>query len=279
MSPRYEPWRGGRYDVRPNLHAFGRDFGNGDLDRRVFQLAGGAAKRRNESLRYGLDRFALDATVSFGEAALAAGLGVQGSDPAAKAASPGEGDALQRLASRVPEDLAVVRLDRATGRDWVAALEVAHPAGWNPREKIGQSFDAIHGPVAGAAALRARSSQYVRAMCAATGGLVRFGWGLQFDADLDKMPSRPQSAFDPAAPRVLARVERQTMHGLCGGSAALFTIRTYLYDVADLADDSRRDLASAVASMSPAARAYKGLPADVGELAAFIARSRGRSRP
>ena len=270
--PLYEPWRGGRYDVRPNLHALGRDFGNGTFDRQVFQGARAKRTAPSEHLRCELDDETLNAVVQFGEAALAAGSNVRTPDPATKAASPRENDGLCSLAARVPEDLAVVRLDRETGRDWIAALEVSHPAGWNPREKIGQSFDAIHAPVAGGEALRAKASHYVRAMCAATGGLVRFGWGLQFDADLDKTPGRPRRAFDPAAPRVLARVERQTMHGLCDGTAALFTIRTYLYDATDLAADSHRDLASAVASMSPAARAYKGLPADVGDLTAFIGR-------
>ena len=246
--------------MRPGLHAFGRDFGNGDLDRQVFQFAPDAPVllrgKPGESLRHNLDEPTLDAIRIFGEPA--------------SAGSPGVVDALTRLAKRVPEDLAVVRFDPASGRDWIAALEVSHPAGWDPRQKIGKSFDAIHRPVAGGDPLRARASHYVRVMCGATAGLVRFGWGLQFDVDLDKTPGRPQAAFDPAAPRVLARVERQTMWGLCDGTAALFTIRTYLYDVTSLAADSRHDLAAAVASMSPEARTYKGLPADVGKLVAFV---------
>ena len=283
--PLYEPWRGGRYDVRPNLHALGRDFGNGPFDHHVFQFAADApavlrAKRdattldpASASLRSNFDAPTRHAASELIRRHLPAFDASQPSPPPSRERGErgnGPGEDLHDLAARVPEDLAVVRLDRATGRDWVAALEVCHPAGWSPRDKIGQSFAALHAPVAGGEALRTKATHYVHAMCAATGGLVRFGWGLQFDADLDNTPGRPRADFDPAAPRVLARVERQTIHGLCGGTAALFTIRTYLYDVADLSADSRRDLAAAVASMSPAARLYKAMPRDTRSLRCYI---------
>ena len=301
--PLYEPWRGGRYDVRPGLHAFGRDFGAGALDRCVFQFAADApaliaarrAKAARErdavSLRHDLDdatrdaaaasmrhRIAVDLSllqlvaatqrVAVGTSSARVRLRPVGSQlPVAGAESA---DVLRALGDTVPEDFAVIRFDRETGRDWVAAMEVCLPAGWSPREKIGRPFDALHASVPGMEATRARAATYVRVMCDAADGLVRFGWGLQFDDDLDHTPGRSWPGFDAASPRVFARVERQTIWGLRGGAAALFTIRTYLYDVAAMTPDSRRDLAAAIESMSPESRAYKGLPADVGALAAFV---------
>jgi hypothetical protein len=103
-------------------------------------------------------------------------------------------------------------------------------------------------------------------MVEAAEGLVRFAWGITWDDELNHHPEPPPAPnrrprFDPEDPRAFLRVERQTVWGFPEVGAALFTIRTYLYDVAEIRRDPARrgDLAAAVASMSPASLAYKGL--------------------
>jgi len=180
-------------------------------------------------------------------------------------------DAIDALASQVQEDLAVVS-SAAAGRHWLSMAHVMLPNGWAPAEKIGGSFSAIHEPVAGMAAMNRRGEEFARLMVAAERGLVRFAWGVTFDDELDHHPSRPRTAFDPGRPRAFARVERQTIWGFPAVGAAVFTIRTYVYD----ADVFRRDpalraaLGSGLRSMSAASRAYKGLAAGFEDLAAWI---------
>ena len=101
-------------------------------------------------------------------------------------------------------------------------------------------------------------------MVNATYGLVRFAWGVTFDDRLEHHPALPRTPFDASSPRAFLRVERQTIWGFPARSAALFTIRTYLYDCDRLRRDAttRQPLISALQSMSPASRAYKGLAED-----------------
>jgi hypothetical protein len=90
---------------------------------------------------------------------------------------------------------------------------------------------------------------------------VRFAWGVTFDDRLNHHPDKPRTPFDLRDPKAFLRVERQTIWGFPARGAALFTIRTYLYDLNDLRRDpaTRDPLIAALLSMSPESRAYKGL--------------------
>ena len=57
-----------------------------------------------------------------------------------------------------------------------------------------------------------------------------------------------------------------------GRGASLFTIRTYLYDVADLRRDpaTRDPLVAALLSMTPESRAYKGLAGHFDQLVQWL---------
>jgi hypothetical protein len=169
-------------------------------------------------------------------------------------------DALDALACQVQEDLAIVSTSPARGH-WLSAVHVSYPNGWAPAEKIGRSFAQVHEPVAGMAEMNRRGGEFAAIMVRATGGLVRFAWGVSFDDGLNHHPQRPKTPFDSASPRAFVRVERQTIWGFPAVGAALFTIRTYVYDCQRFRDDPvlRDALVAALRSMSAESVAYKGL--------------------
>jgi hypothetical protein len=101
---------------------------------------------------------------------------------------------------------------------------------------------------------------------------VRFAWGVTFDDELNHHPNRPKTPFDPANPRAFLRVERQTIWGFPRVGAALFTIRTYLYDCNELRRDpaTRDPLVSALRTMPPASLKYKGIAPYADALIAWL---------
>jgi hypothetical protein len=68
------------------------------------------------------------------------------------------------------------------------------------------------------------------------------------------------------------RVERQTIWGLPAVGAAVFTIRTYLYDAERFRADPvlRAALGAALRSMTEESRRYKGLAESFEELVGWI---------
>ncbi len=310
--PLYVPFRHGRYDVAPGLAKFSKAAGGG-VDAQVFQIDRefGAFRRAKlasrgegvatyygtsgvgevvaqEVARFVLGRLAVEHPQWFGEERDGAGVrlrcgltgetlsfdarlrlvGVTGSN-----AVPPYVDALDALACQVQEDLAVV--NTSAGRHWLSAAHVCLPNGWAPAEKVGQSFAGMHEPVAGMAAMNRRGDEFAAVMVRAAAGLVRFAWGLTFDAELNHHPNRPPAAFDPADPRAFVRVERQTIWGLPHVGAAVFTIRTYVYNAQGFRRDAvlREALVAALRSMSAESRAYKGLAQRFDALVGWIASS------
>ena len=267
--PFYFPLRHGRYDVAPGLNRFGKDLGGGKFDRYLFQrdrtfrrFREAKLASRAEDLGKYVDTFdlaleTLDAVNRF----ILDRLRVEHPDSASNVDGAASAfDLFDHLACLVQEDLAIVSTGTGGGH-WLSAVHVCLPNGWAPSEKMGRPFDVIHAPVAGMAEMNRRGGEFVDIMIRATDGLVRFAWGVTFDDELNHHPDKPRARFDPANPRAFLRVERQTIWGFPARGASLFTIRTYLYDLADLRrDPSVRDpLIAALHSMSPESRAYKGL--------------------
>jgi hypothetical protein len=293
----YLPFAHGRYDVVPGLTRLGKDFGNGRADERVFQLDAEFAHYRAEKLRRRrelLSRYVAVAKANQAEREIvdevlrhmAVRLAVEypglfdvsdrlrckltretielTSGKVAESSSrvkPGYVSLLDAIACQVQEDLAVVRVDRVTGRDWIAAIHLCFPNHWAAEEKAGTSFAAAHAPVAGIEPIAARAGEYARMMVDTKHELVRFAWGVATDTRLAHHPADPTPGrrFDPAKPAAFVRVERQTITGFPALSAALFTIRTSFVDVTTLSADHRHALAASVRSMSPESLAYKGL--------------------
>jgi len=298
-APRfYLPFAHGRYDVAPGLSKFGRD-AEGDA-REVFELdrtfdsyraAKMAARAEGIESYYCISALADD--VAGAVARFVVGRLVLehpesfrmedcGEELRLKCAATGEvlrfdremrwvgggyRDALDALACQVQEDLAVVSV--AGGRHWLSAAHVCFPNGWAPGEKVGGSFAEVHGPVAGMGEMNRRGDEFARLMVGAEEGLVRFAWGVTFDDELNHHPGRTRAAFDPGRPRAFVRVERQTIWGLPAVGAALFTIRTYVYDVERVRGDAilRAALGAALRSMTEESRRYKGLEVGFGEWA------------
>jgi hypothetical protein len=292
--PFYFPLRHGRYDVAPGLNRFGKEFGGADADQRVFQLDqtfdtfrhAKLASRRDglskyvcaseldervaiEATRFIINRLALEhseffkwngnelrCTLTNQTLVFDSNSNLIDAEPQS---DPPYTTALDALACQVQEDLAIVSTDGP--RHWISYLHVCLPNGWAPSEKIGGSFGSIHAPVAGMSDMNRRGEEFVRIMIGATDGLVRFAWGVTFDDELNHHPDKPRTRFDPANPRAFLRVERQTIWGFPAVGAALFAIRTYLYDCDRLRRDAatREPLVAALASMPVDSRIYKGL--------------------
>lgn len=173
--------------------------------------------------------------------------------------------ALDFLALNTPEDLAVLARDPRGGRDWLAAAHVLSPGHWDPRDKLGRDFVAVHAPVAGSGPMNATAPRLLEAVVS-RGPFVRFAWGVAVSDRLDQHPAAPpdedrvgETRFDPE--RAFLRVERQTLTGFPAAHGALFTIRPYLYPLREAVATPGQAgaLAAALRSMTPPQVAYKGL--------------------
>jgi hypothetical protein len=81
-------------------------------------------------------------------------------------------------------------------------------------------------------------------------------WSVLFEPTLDTHPSRPRAKFDPEAPDVWVKVERQVTVPLPEVNASLFVLRQHLVGGHQL---DRQALAAAIESMTAEQRTYKGL--------------------
>jgi hypothetical protein len=174
------------------------------------------------------------------------------------------------------EDFAV--LDGATGTlPWLC---VCVPSHWAPEDKIGQDFATLHAPVADNAALQAASRQLVQLV---TGGerWERGVWTISPSGRYDQHPRRHARTPWPATDDVDAfaagcflRAERQTFLPVGQGTRqAVFTIRVMLEPLAQAVRTAQdaRVLHDAIATMSAAVLAYKGLTAARSRLLAWLA--------
>ncbi|WP_231557281.1 heme-dependent oxidative N-demethylase subunit alpha family protein [Deinococcus sp. YIM 77859] len=190
--------------------------------------------------------------------------------------------ALDFLGLNAPEDLALVARDARTARDWLAAIHVLSPQHWDPREKLGRDFVAVHAPVAGSGPLNATAPRLIDAVIS-RGPFVRFAWGLSMGDRLDHHPAAPPDAdraeatrFDPD--RAFLRVERQTLTGFPDAQGALFTIRPYTYALREAValPEQAHALAAALRSMTPEQVTYKGLARLLPELLAWLDEGSGK---
>lgn len=300
----YRPFLSGRYRVESGISKLGRDFGNGPADALVFQLDADFPRFREnlEGARaddlnkyYGVtdayrpvssavhsfiarrlefehpDHFALERN---GSAAVlhcrltGDVLEFDADFEFVSSSDPRHGSGLDALASQVQEDLAVIVTDDAG--DWLVALHVTAPSYWDPSEKLGHDFPAVHEPVPHVE--RVNQAAHKQFLTFQKGGrYTRFAWGANSANRLNRHPRRPHwfegsqaqwdpPRFDPADPRLYVSVERQTLVGL--QSCTLFTIHPYFIDAGSLPAEERRLLADAIESMSPESREYKSLARD-----------------
>lgn len=174
------------------------------------------------------------------------------------------------------EDFAVV--DGTSAR--IPWLAVCLPSHWSPAEKVGRHFAEVHAPVADNRLLLAASEHLTRLVTAAQ-RWERFVWTITAVPSLDmhpaRVPARPwPDGIDAEALAALAwfRTERQTFIPVPSAQQAIFTIGVDSRPLTEAVDsaDRARALHAALASMSDAVLAYRGLVPARDRLLAWLER-------
>lgn len=204
------------------------------------------------------------------------------------APSPDYHDSLDALACQIQEDLAIIS-QSPFGRDWMAAVHLCQANNWAAEEKIGQSFQTTHEPVAGMKNNQRDADAIVNTIVN-KGPFVRFAWGLTTEAELNQHP-RPclasssktdrQRRFDPQHPSLFLRVERQVLWPFPEQQAALFTIRTYVTDCHQIRENEETNskLVSALQSMTKEQLKYKFLNKDQKAILKWLTRNYAKTKP
>jgi len=161
------------------------------------------------------------------------------------------------------EDLAIV--DARSGTlPWLA---VALPSMWAPEHKIGRHFTEVHAPVADNR-LVIGAAEHLMKLVTGPDRWERFVWTLTGHPRLHAHPQRLPAQRWPAdlslstlAAQTWWRTERQTFLPVPGLAQAVFTIQVQTTPLATAIDNPQkaRQLHGALASMSDAVLAYRGL--------------------
>ena len=316
----YFPIEKGIYEVAPGLRPLGFDSGNGDAEKRVFQIDERFQKyldNKRACRKENLGKYLLfhehnpsdqKVVASFlvnkyceeypqyffksdleGNTRLECRLTnetltfdqdfalvhVTGQSPQ----DPPYANSFDALSTQVPEDVAVMKGEG--GRNFLSAIQLCASGHWSPAEKIGRDFFEIHKPVPGIDKINRSAESFVEAMIR-KGPFARFAWGFATDNRLNHHPEPPPGvAFDqwhgrkfhsPLESKFFLRVERQVMVGFPTINSSLFTIRVYYFDGERLKSDAEKSalLASALESMTPDQRRYKGLEGSLEPLLAWL---------
>lgn len=189
-----------------------------------------------------------------------------------------------RAAGRlVQEDLCLMQ-KRADGAYALTAACLCFPAHWRLSEKLGLSLASIHAPVPGFAARLAAPVDRVLAGLAVERPVWRANWSVVDDPALPQ-PQRGQPVQDLSAGnaghKLWLRVERQTLRRLPRTGAVLFTIRTFVRPLAELAAEpgTAAALAARLREMDPGMAAYKALPGIMDALLGWLDRQAGDAAP
>lgn len=143
-------------------------------------------------------------------------------------------------------------------------LAVCLPSHWAPEEKVGRPFAEVHAPVADNTLLVKAAESLARLVCGPD-RWERFVWNV---TDQPRLHAHPRRAGGPrwqqtTVEQAWFRTERQTFIPLPQLRQALFTIQVEVQPLALALGTHERAAAlhCAIASMSPAVLAYRGLAA------------------
>jgi len=186
------------------------------------------------------------------------------------------------LALAMQEDFVVLHDEPESGHTAQAStlrtrfLSVCFPSNWNPASKLGLDFTAIHAPVADNALLQAGARGIVD-MAFRQAPMLRHVWLLTPSAELPQHPDTRRLRWEDALAQADApaasgrlidqlcfRVERQTTLPLPGLRRGVFFIRVMvcpLPEVLAVTPGRAAELHAALASMSDAVLAYRGMAA------------------
>ncbi len=177
------------------------------------------------------------------------------------------------------EDFAVID-GRTAHIPWLA---VCLPSGWAPEDKVGRHFAEVHSPVADNQLLVAASDHLARLV---TGNerWARDVWSITrhprlhaHPARLDPAPWPANADADALAARAFFRTEHQTFIPLPRLQQAVFTIHVTLTPLTQALSTAAqaRQLHDALASMSDAVLAYRGLTDARGRLLQWLSARAG----
>ena len=167
------------------------------------------------------------------------------------------------LAGRlVQEDLCLMR-PGAEGYVLAAAC-LCFPSHWRLHDKLGQPMRAIHEPVPGFAERLGGPADRFLAAIRPERPVFRLNWGVTDSPELfapHGRERRPGTTAANAGARLWLRVERQTLRRLPRSGDVLFTIRTHLTPLAEVAGvpGAAAALVGRIEAMPPEFAAYKGL--------------------
>jgi hypothetical protein len=142
-------------------------------------------------------------------------------------------------------------------------LHVCFPSHWDPGAHAGSSLSALHAPVPHGERLQAASENLLKAMIS-KGPFERWVWSVNTSGRLSQHPAEPRPGPAPGLliGQLWFRVERQTTIPMPDIARSVFTIRIFqapLEAVLRVEPARASRLATAVDSMDPALRRYKGL--------------------
>jgi hypothetical protein len=173
------------------------------------------------------------------------------------------------------EDFAII--DGTSARiPWIAACLPSH---WAPARKVGRHFAEVHAPVADNQVLLAAAEHLAR-LVTGPERWERFVWTVTSTATLQMHPDHLDTAPWPAradaaglAAHAFFRTEHQTFLPVPDQRQAVFTIHVESRPLASAIDspERARRLHDAIASMSPAVLAYRGLDAARDRLLEWLA--------
>ena len=206
------------------------------------------------------------------------GAAVHAAPPLPNPLPPGERG--QNVALSLQEDFVILKHHEDTLR--TEYLSVCFPSRWDPREKLGLDFAAIHAPVADNQTLIAAGPN-IMTMAFMKQPMLRHVWLIVPAASLDQHPKKNQAWWSetladpsPLLPRLFFRIERQTTWPLPHLQRAVFFIRLMMSPLVDVlrilspvrperseGSDNRTsraaELAASLRSMTPAIVAYRGM--------------------
>ena len=190
----------------------------------------------------------------------------------------GDAPPLLTAGALVQEDLCVMH--RGPRGYELAAAILCFPSHWRLADKLGRPMREIHEPVPGFGEQLGDPADRFFETVRPDRPVWRANWSIARDPELHKPgphgPVPPLDADDAGAVLWL-RVERQTLRRLPRSGDVLFTIRTHLRRIDEVAaePDIARDLAARLRELPEAMARYKALPPIRDALLAWLDRRAG----
>jgi dimethylamine monooxygenase subunit A len=179
---------------------------------------------------------------------------------------------LETASRLVPEDLCLMR--RTDAGYVLAAGCVCFPSRWRLADKIGRNLAGIHAPVPGYSESLGRPVDRFFEKLTVDKPVWRLNWTIHARSEPFQPVAPEIGRLDPAefGDAVFLRIERQTLRRLPRSGDVLFTIRTYIRPLGEIAQDAEtaHRLAGAIENLPPAMRAYRSMTAFADDLVAWL---------